>query len=50
MMAIPIGKMRWFDDIINSMPMSLSKLQEMVKGQGSLAYCSPWGHKKLDTT
>ena len=20
------------------------------KGQGSLAYCSPWGHKKSDTT
>ena len=19
-------------------------------GQGSLAYCSPWGHKELDTT
>ena len=19
-------------------------------GQGSLAYCSPWGHKKSDTT
>ena len=20
------------------------------KGQGSLVYCSPWGHKELDTT
>ena len=20
------------------------------EGQGSLAYCSPWGHKELDTT
>ena len=20
------------------------------KGQGDLAYCSPWGHKELDTT
>ena len=20
------------------------------KGQGSLAFCSPWGHKELDTT
>ena len=20
------------------------------KGQGSLAYCSPWSHKELDTT
>ena len=22
----------------------------VVDGQGSLAYCSPWGCKKLDTT
>ena len=29
---------------------SLSKLQELVDGQESLAYCSPWGHKELDTT
>ena len=21
-----------------------------VDGQGSLAYCSPWGHKQSDTT
>ena len=21
-----------------------------IKGQGSLACCSPWGHKELDTT
>ena len=20
------------------------------EGQGSLAYCSPWGHKEIDTT
>ena len=23
---------------------------EVVARQGSLAYCSPWGHKELDTT
>ena len=23
---------------------------EVVEGQGSLAYCSPSGHKELDTT
>ena len=26
-------RMRWFDDIIDSMNMSLSKLQEMVMGR-----------------
>ena len=26
------------------------KLQEMVKGQRSLACCSPWGGKESDTT
>ena len=23
---------------------------EVVERQGSLGYCSPWGHKELDTT
>ena len=27
---------------------TLSKLQEIVKEQGSLACCSPWGHKESD--
>ena len=27
--------MRWLDDIINSVDMSLSKLQEMVKDRGA---------------
>ena len=26
------------------------KTQGNGKGQGSLACCSPWGHKELDTT
>ena len=39
--------MRWLDDIIDSMDMSLSKLPE---GQGSLACYSPWGRKESDTT
>ena len=38
-------RMRWLDGIMDSMDMSLSKLQEMVK-DGSLACCSPQGHKE----
>ena len=33
------------------MDLSLSKLWEIVEDrEGSLAFCSPWGHKDLDTT
>ena len=32
------------------MGMSLSKLQKVSEGQGSLECCSPWGHSDLDTT
>ena len=43
--------MRWLDSVTNSIDMSLSKLREIVDGgQGSLACCSPWGHKELDMT
>ena len=44
-------KMRWLDGITDSMDMSLSKFQETVKDtEGSLACCSPWGHKESNTT
>ena len=39
---------RWLDGITNSVDMSLSKLQEMVKEREDLACCSPWGPKELD--
>ena len=38
-------RMRWIDSITDSMDMSLNS-----EGQGSLACCSPWGCKELDTT
>ena len=40
---------RWLNGITDSMDMSLSKLQEMVR-TGKLVCCSPWGHKESDTT
>ena len=43
-------RMRWLDGIIDSMGMSLSRLQKTVKRQGSLACYNPWGHKESDTT
>ena len=42
--------MRCLDDITDLVDMSLSKLWEMVKGQGSLMCCSSWGCKELDMT
>ena len=51
-------RMRWLGSTTHSMDKNLSNLQQIVMdreawcsdGQGSLMYCSPWGHKELDTT
>ena len=43
-------RMRLLDDITNTMSMSLSRLRELVMGQGGLACCGSWGHKEPDTT
>ena len=36
-------RMRWLESINDSMDMSLSKLQEILKDREALACCSPWG-------
>ena len=44
-------RMRWLDDITDSMDVSLSELRELVGvGQRRLACCSPRGCKESDTT
>ena len=42
--------MRWLDGITDLMDISLSKLRELVDGQGGLVCCDSWGHKESDTT
>ena len=41
---------RWLDGITDSMDMEFEQLLGNSEGQGSLACCSPWGHKGSGTT
>ena len=43
-------RMRWLDDITDSMDLSLSELWDLGDGQGGLACCDSWGRKESDTT
>ena len=38
-------RMRWLDDIINSMDMNFEETQEDSEGQGSVVCCHPWVHR-----
>ena len=43
-------RMRWLNDITDSMDMSLSKLWELVMNREACSVLQSMGHKKLDTT
>ena len=41
-------RMRWLDGITNSTDVEFEQVPGVGDGQGSLVYCSPWGHKESD--
>ena len=43
-------RMRWLDNITDSMDMSLGELLRVGDGQGGLACCDSWGRKVSDMT
>ena len=44
-------RIRWLDGITDLMDLSLSKFEQVLGvGDGQGLFCSPWGHKELDTT
>ena len=43
-------RMRWLDDMTESMDVSLSELWELVMDKGGLACCNSWGRRESDMT
>ena len=43
-------RMRWLDGITDSIRHESEQAPGVGDGQGSLACCSPWGHKESGTT
>ena len=39
-------RIRWLDGITDSVDLNLSRVLGDGEGRGSLACCSPWGHKE----